>query len=173
MVFFLVTKPSRLSCGLRRVGVGLGFAIVYASLLVKTNRIYRIFHSVENADYRPKFISSLSQLVITGCLVSVQLLGSLIWLAVQPPETRIDYPTRNTAVLQCNTEDLWFLVSLSYDALLIIICTIYAFKTRTVPENFNEAKFIGFTMYTTCVIWLAFVPLYFGTEVNFRVCTRL
>lgn len=21
----------------------------------------------------------------------------------------------------------------------------------------------GFTMYTTCVIWLAFVPLYFGT----------
>lgn len=24
----------------------------------------------------------------------------------------------------------------------------------------------GFTMYTTCVIWLAFVPLYFGTGNN-------
>ncbi|KZR96817.1 Glutamate receptor, metabotropic, partial [Daphnia magna] len=27
----------------------------------------------------------------------------------------------------------------------------------------NESKYIGFTMYTTCVIWLAFVPIYFST----------
>ena len=38
-----------------------------------------------------------------------------------------------------------------------------------VPENFNEAKFIGFTMYTTCIIWLAFVPIYFGTGNSFEV----
>lgn len=32
-------------------------------------------------------------------------------------------------------------------------------------ENFQQQQQhrIGFTMYTTCVIWLAFVPLYFGT----------
>ena len=46
-----------------------------------------------------------------------------------------------------------------------------------VPENFNEAKFIGFTMYTTCIIWLAFVPIYFGTGNSFEVtkfesCTK-
>jgi hypothetical protein len=35
---------------------------------------------------------------------------------------------------------------------------------RNVPENFNEAKFIGFAMYCTCVIWIAFVPIYFGSE---------
>lgn len=28
---------------------------------------------------------------------------------------------------------------------------------------FNFRIFAGFTMYTTCIIWLAFVPLYFGT----------
>ena len=38
-----------------------------------------------------------------------------------------------------------------------------------VPENFNEAKFIGFTMYTTCIIWLAFIPIYFGTGNTFEV----
>lgn len=36
-------------------------------------------------------------------------------------------------------------------------------KSRGVPETFNEAKPIGFTMYTTCIIWLAFVPIFFGT----------
>ncbi len=52
---------------------------------------------------------------------------------------------------------------------LITVCTVYAIKTRKVPENFNEAKFIGFTMYTTCIIWLAFVPLYFGTGNSYEV----
>ncbi|KAG5884332.1 hypothetical protein JTB14_007841 [Gonioctena quinquepunctata] len=46
---------------------------------------------------------------------------------------------------------------------LITTCTVYAVKTRKIPENFNESKFIGFTMYTTCIIWLAFIPIYFGT----------
>ena len=53
--------------------------------------------------------------------------------------------------------------------ILITVCTIYAVKTRKVPENFNEAKFIGFTMYTTCIIWLAFIPLYFGTANSHEV----
>ena len=57
--------------------------------------------------------------------------------------------------------------------LLITICTIYAIKTRKVPENFNEAKFIGFTMYTTCIIWLAFVPLYFGTGNSNKVTCNM
>ena len=63
------------------------------------------------------------------------------------------------------------LVPLGFDILLIVMCTLYAIKTRNLPENFNEAKFIGFTMYTTCVIWVAFVPIYFGSD-N-KVCELL
>lgn len=53
---------------------------------------------------------------------------------------------------------------LGFDFFLILMCTLYAFKTRNVPENFNEAKFIGFTMYTTLVIWIAFVVIYLSSE---------
>ncbi|CAH1999074.1 unnamed protein product [Acanthoscelides obtectus] len=56
-----------------------------------------------------------------------------------------------------------FLFSQLYNMVLITTCTVYAVKTRKIPENFNESKFIGFTMYTTCIIWLAFIPIYFGT----------
>ena len=60
-----------------------------------------------------------------------------------------------------------------YSMVLITVCTFYAIKTRKVPENFNEAKYIGFTMYTTCIIWLAFVPLYFGTANSHEVRNSL
>ncbi|XP_018024995.1 metabotropic glutamate receptor 3 [Hyalella azteca] len=52
----------------------------------------------------------------------------------------------------------------SLDSAIILICTIYAWKTRKIPESFNESKYIGFTMYTTCVLWIAFLPIYYSTS---------
>jgi uncharacterized membrane protein len=37
---------------------------------------------------------------------------------------------------------------------------------RNVPENFNEAKYIGFSCYTTCVIWLSYIPIWFGSDIQ-------
>jgi hypothetical protein len=149
--------------------VGCAFATLYSALLVKTNRIYRIFSLAHHSARRPACISPLSQLGITGALAGVQLVGSCIWLMITPPGIRHVYPSRAQAVLTCTIADHLFLVSLAYDALLITLCTIYAVKTRQVPENFNETKFIGFTMYTTSIIWAAFVPIYFGTGNEFKV----
>uniref|UniRef100_A0A914W7D8 G-protein coupled receptors family 3 profile domain-containing protein n=1 Tax=Plectus sambesii TaxID=2011161 RepID=A0A914W7D8_9BILA len=171
MTFILLAKPTAIICAFKRTGVGFGFSVLYSAMLVKTNRIYRIFSQARMSAQRPRFISPLSQVVITVMLASVQLFASLIWLLIAPPGTRDHYPDRSQVVLTCNVADHLFLVSLSYDALLIVLCTVYAVKTRKVPENFNEAKFIGFTMYTTCIIWLSFVPIYFGTGTDFQIQT--
>ena len=47
--FLLLAKPAITSCTLQRFGVGLGFSVVYGALLTKTNRIFRIFRSVNRA----------------------------------------------------------------------------------------------------------------------------
>lgn len=85
-------------------------------------------------------------------------------LVLEPPGSTFHYPSLDRAVLVCNTSPQGVVVPLAFDFLLIALCTLYALKTRNVPENFNEAKFIGFAMYTTCVIWIAFVPIYFGSD---------
>ena len=74
------------------------------------------------------------------------------------------YPAPGTARLECKMTIYGILGPLGFDFLLIALCTFYAVNTRNVPANFNEAKYIGFAMYTTCVIWIAFVPLYFGSN---------
>jgi metabotropic X receptor len=63
------------------------------------------------------------------------------------------------------------MIAFTYPILLVVICTVYAVLTRKIPEAFNESKFIGFSMYTTCVIWLAFIPIYFSTaqHVDLRI----
>ena len=175
MTFVMLAKPSPITCGFQRFGIGFSFAVIYASLLTKTNRISRIFDSAKRSARRPSFISPKSQLAIASVLISVQVIGTLVWFMVEPPGIRQYYPDgkRNQVILKCSIRDSSFLLSLIYNMLLITICTVYAVKTRKIPENFNESKFIGFTMYTTCIIWLAFVPIYFGTGNSFEVSLHL
>lgn len=170
ITFLMIAKPNVGVCSFRRIFLGLGMCISHAALLTKTNRIYRIFEQGKKSVTAPRLISPTSQLAITFSLISVQLLGVFIWFLVDLPNTVIDYDQQKTfnpdlarGVLKCDITDLQMICSLGYSILLMVTCTIYAIKTRRVPENFNEAKPIGFTMYTTCIVWLAFIPIFFGT----------
>lgn len=169
MTFVLISPPTTFVCAIKRSGIGFAFSCLYSAMLVKTNRIYRIFSQATRSAQRPTCISPMSQILLTALLAGVQLFGSLLWLLIVPPGTRHDYPTRSQVVLTCNVPDHHFLYSLTYDAVLIVLCTFYAIKTRKVPENFNETKFIGFSMYTTCVVWVSWIFFFFGTGNEFQV----
>lgn len=104
------------------------------------------------------------QVIISCLLIGLEVGISATMLVLEPARATHLYPSRDRAVLTCNTSARGVLAPLAFDFVLIALCTLYAVKTRNVPENFNEAKFIGFAMYTTCVIWVAFVPIYFGSE---------
>ncbi|XP_026682524.1 vomeronasal type-2 receptor 116-like [Diaphorina citri] len=147
-----------------RFGAGFCFTVVYAALLTKTNRISRIFNAGKRTAKRPNFITPKSQLMICGGLVSVQVLINGVWMLVSPPRAIHHYPSREDNILVCSSFiNASYMIAFGYPIFLIVVCTVYAILTRNIPEAFNESKHIGFTMYTTCVIWLAFVPLYFGT----------
>ncbi|XP_043464455.1 metabotropic glutamate receptor 2-like isoform X2 [Leptopilina heterotoma] len=164
VTFTLILRPSNIVCGIQRFTAGFCFTVVYAALLTKTNRISRIFNVNKHSAKRPSFISPKSQLIICSGLVSVQILINGVWMIIDPAKAMHHYPTREDNLLVCNSYiDASYMIAFTYPIILIVICTVYAVLTRKIPEAFNESKHIGFTMYTTCVIWLAFVPLYFGT----------
>lgn len=107
---------------------------------------------------------------ICAGITAVQLIGAIVWLMIEPPDTTEIHPYPLSAVLTCRVSTFSLMMSLVYNMFLILMCTLYAFKTRKIPEDFNEAKYIGFTMYSTCIVWLAFVPIYFGTNNDYKVC---
>ncbi|KAM4625970.1 metabotropic glutamate receptor 1b [Polymixia lowei] len=169
--FTLIARPTVASCYLQRLLVGLSAAMCYSALVTKTNRIARILAGSKKkiCTRKPRFMSAWAQVVIASILISVQLTLEVTLIIMEPPEPVKSYPSIREVFLICNTSNLGVVAPLGYNGLLIMSCTYYAFKTRNVPANFNEAKYIAFTMYTTCIIWLAFVPIYFGS--NYKIIT--
>uniref|UniRef100_A0A7N6ABK7 G-protein coupled receptors family 3 profile domain-containing protein n=1 Tax=Anabas testudineus TaxID=64144 RepID=A0A7N6ABK7_ANATE len=169
--FSLIAKPHIIYCYLQRLGIGLSPAMSYSALVTKTNRIARILAGSKKkiCTKKPRFMSACAQLVIAFLLILLQLGIIVALLIIEPPQVIHDYPSIREVHLICNLTTLGVVAPLGYNGLLILSCTFYAFKTRNVPANFNEAKYIAFTMYTTCIIWLAFVPIYFGS--NYKIIT--
>ena len=164
LTFFMAAWPSPFTCGVLRFGTGFSSSLCYAALLVKTSRIARIFSGRPD----PLFITPKWQLVLTGLLVMPQALIGIVGLLVNRPKEERDYGSVEKTIVRCSADSNDLIVSMAYNILLIIMCTYYAFRTRKVPENFNEARFIVFVMYTTCVIWLAFLPFFYSGSTEYR-----
>ena len=170
----LVFKPHIITCLFIRIGVGLSLTICLAALLTKTNRLARIFNNKQRLT-QPSCLSPRSQLGICASIVSVQLIGVLVWIFLSPPAVKLKSELKHNQkrlILVCQTDNEYIACSLIYNMILVISCTLYAIKTRHIPENFNEAKHIGFAMYSICIIWLAFIPIFVGVRTSenwFRV----
>lgn len=66
------------------------------------------------------------QVFICLSLISVQLVMVSVWLLLEVPGTRrFTLPERRqTVILKCNVRDSSMLLSLGYDVLLVILCTV-------------------------------------------------
>ena len=164
--FVCLAKPTTFVCTLRRFIGNTCFTACYAPLLMKTNRIYRIFTHAKQSAATPSLIKPISQVLISLGLIAVQLLISTVWTLSDPPNASVQYPSSEEASLVCTVSFLSLAVNMCYNILLMFLCTVYAFKTRRFPRNFNEAKHIGITMYITCSLWIIFLPTYFNAKTS-------
>jgi hypothetical protein len=167
-VFAILAHPNENMCLLSRILPEVSFSMIYGSLLVKTNRIARLLAISKKRfpSKKLKFMSPVSQVIIALILISIEVLIAVTILLIEPATTELKYPKIKMNLLVCKESPTTIIVPLAFIFLLIILCTYYAFKTRNVPENFNETKFVGFAIYTTCVIWIAFFPIYYGSEMQ-------
>ena len=73
LLFSIVCKPDVFVCYISYTGFNVSFAVVYAPLLTRTNRIYRLFNGGKKGKGLPSLTSPLSQVIIASILVAVQV----------------------------------------------------------------------------------------------------
>ena len=158
-----IGTPHAVSCAFRRYGIGICLSLCFGAMLVKLSRIHRIFNQKKLTTKLPHFIDWKSQLVFTAIIVILQLLIGTVWLIAEHPGV-IERIHNDFIELRCQANPYYGLsVSLAYNFLLLGGCIYLAIRTRKVPADYNETRFIHITVFSMCVIWLAFLPVYYGT----------
>lgn len=157
-----VGRPGSLQCKARQVLFGISFTLCVSCILVKTLQILLAF------QFNPGLQDALRKIyrpyaIVTAC-VGLQTVICVCWLVLQSPyDDTIRQPT--TLLQHCHENSyVAFGVMLGYIALLAFICFVCAFKGRKLPQQYNEAKFITFSMLLYLISWLLFVPVYVTTS---------
>ena len=162
MPFVFIAAPSPVFCAIRRFGIGFSFSACFIPILVRVIRIHRIFNR-QVSTTTPKFTSPLSQVIFALILLFIQVIILTLWLGLERPNVKVIYSAQSGEVRCSENPYMGLSITLGYNAVVLLLTFFFAFRTRKVPESFNESKFISITASTLVVIWTAFILIYFGT----------
>lgn len=153
-------RPTDLICGSSYFMFSLSFNGLYAPLLIKTIRIYRIFKYATQGRRALRMVSSYSQVLLTLLIILGQILICCLVTVLSRPKARLysNSKTDKCVELYCDVTLPGFQCFIVYNLTLVCLCTVFAIKTRKLPDNFNESRFISMCVFTTLVIWLAIIP---------------
>lgn len=168
-IVFIVDRTDQVCRAIPFV-TGLCPSLIAGTLLTKTNRISRIFNRKLMKTGTPSFLSRKWQLLMVICLAVVEcLIGGGCVLFNETGSRLLISETKKEVWKQCiGLPNICTAIWWVYNAGLALTCTYQAFRTRKLPENYNEAKFITFTMVITCIVVTIFIPTYIGTQGIYR-----
>ncbi|XP_070994493.1 G-protein coupled receptor family C group 6 member A-like [Oncorhynchus clarkii lewisi] len=159
---FFVGQPSSLQCKVRQVLFGLSFTLCVSCILVKSLKILLAFQL--NPDVKDVLRRLYQPYAIICLCVALQVLTCTLWLVLQSPREKATVFT-TTVLAECDEgSQVAFGVMLCYIAVLALVCFACAFKGRKLPQKYNEARFITFSMLLYLMSWLIFVPVYVTTS---------
>ncbi|KAM4771020.1 G-protein coupled receptor family C group 6 member A-like [Rhinophrynus dorsalis] len=162
-IWFFIGQPKDLICQVRQPLYGISFTVSVLCILIKAIRILLAFESAK----RNKAIITLTYqpVAIIITLTCVQLCICIFWFIFKRPFVKEIDTLPKLLILQCDEGSyVAFSIMLGYIGFLAFICFILAYKGRKLPEKYNEARCITFSMLIYIFVWIIFIPIYMNAS---------
>ncbi|XP_069923720.1 vomeronasal type-2 receptor 116-like [Oryctolagus cuniculus] len=169
-------RPNTATCLLQQIAFGLVFTVAVSTVLAKTITVilaFKVTKPGRTIRYQ-ELVSGASNFIIPICSL-IQVALCVIWLGISPPFIELDaHSEPDHIILVCNKGSVTaFYCVLGYLGSLALASFTVAFLARNLPDTFNEAKFLTFSMLVFCSVWVTFLPVYHSTKGKVMVAVEI
>ncbi|XP_072254971.1 vomeronasal type-2 receptor 26-like [Pyxicephalus adspersus] len=172
LIFIGYPQPEK--CLIRQVAFGLVFTLCVSCILAKTIMVVLAFMATKPGSKLKKWTKpEVSYVIIITCFL-LQLVICVSWLSLAPPFQQYNIQSQPVIYIECNEgSTIAFWIMLGYLFLLASISFIVAFLARRLPDSFNEAQFITFSMLAFLSVWISYIPASLSAQGKYTVAMEI